>query len=172
MPIFIFDLPTMSNQDFVEAWAGARDWAPCMVLFEDLDAVFEHRKNITDSGMQVKLTFDCLLNTLDGVENSEGMLIIVTTNNIGKLDSALTGNGQGSRPGRINKVIHFGHLTEAGKEKMAKRILAGLPQTQWKDILNHDGKYTGAQFQEMCCERALELWEEQNKTAATKGEAE
>ena len=35
------------------------------------------------------LTFDCLLNCLDGVERSDGIFTIITTNDIAKVDPAL-----------------------------------------------------------------------------------
>lgn len=46
-----------------------------------------------------------ILNTLDGLLSATGSIIIATTNNIEKLDSALL------RPGRIDKIIEIDNLT-------------------------------------------------------------
>jgi SpoVK/Ycf46/Vps4 family AAA+-type ATPase len=51
-----------------------------------------------------KLNLAGLLNVLDGVVDSEGRIIVMTTNFPDKLDSALI------RPGRINKRIHLDHV--------------------------------------------------------------
>lgn len=80
IPLMLFDLCNMSNNDFQDAWNSIIYQTQCMVLLEDIDSIFDGRKNVShpDGG----LSFDCLLNCLDGVENSEGILIVATTNNI------------------------------------------------------------------------------------------
>merc|ERR550525_133355 len=45
-----------------------------------------------------------LLNVLDGVVDSPGRVVVMTTNHPDKLDPALI------RPGRINKRIHLGYV--------------------------------------------------------------
>jgi hypothetical protein len=52
-----------------------------------------------------KLSLAGLLNVLDGVVDSPGRIIIMTTNHPEKLDPALV------RPGRIDKKILLGHMT-------------------------------------------------------------
>ena len=52
---------------------------------------------------KAKLTLAGLLNVLDGVVDSPGRILIMTTNHPEKLDPALI------RPGRINKRLHLGH---------------------------------------------------------------
>ena len=78
------------------------------------------------------LTFDCLLNCLDGVERADGVFTIISTNDIGKVDPAL---GQprklpdgglefiSTRPGRIDKAVELTYMELADKKRMAKRIL-------------------------------------------------
>jgi energy-coupling factor transporter ATP-binding protein EcfA2 len=52
-----------------------------------------------------KLTLSCLLNLLDGVLEAPGRIVIMTTNHIEKLDSALI------RPGRIDLICEFKKCT-------------------------------------------------------------
>jgi len=59
--------------------------SPCMLVVEDIDAIFDGRKNITNS----KISFSGLLNCLDGIFSSSGTIVIFTTNHIEKLDPAL-----------------------------------------------------------------------------------
>jgi hypothetical protein len=176
MPIFIFDLASMTNMDFVRLWGEAISYAPCIVLFEDLDAVFDKRKNVASTGMTAGLSFDCLLNTLDGVENSDGILILITTNDLSKIDEAIgiptNGDRISSRPGRIDKILHFQPLDQAGKEKMAIRILGEFPREQWGHLLSEKETHTdtGAQFQDRCTKAALSLFWESKQKALREGD--
>ena len=45
-----------------------------------------------------------LLNVLDGVVDTPGRIVVMTTNHPEKLDAALI------RPGRIDKKIYLGHM--------------------------------------------------------------
>jgi len=58
-----------------------------------------------------------LLNILDGVVDSPGRILVMTTNHPEKLDPALI------RPGRINKRIHLGYLIESSFCDMAMHYL-------------------------------------------------
>merc|ERR1712146_754646 len=51
-----------------------------------------------------KLNLSGLLNVLDGVVDSPGRILVMTTNHPEKLDPALI------RPGRINRRVHLGYL--------------------------------------------------------------
>jgi len=162
LPVFCFDLSTMTNKDFSESWSSTMGYAPCIALFEDLDGVFDGRKNIVSTGMEQGLTFDCLLNTVDGVENTDGVLVVITTNNVEKLDQALgnpiNSHGMSTRPGRIDRAIFFDALDAAGREKMAARIMDGYGREVWEHLLKEGENDTGAQFQERLCRLALDLF--------------
>lgn len=166
IPIFIFDVATMTNKDFREKWMECRGWAPCIIAIEDIHSVFDGRKNICHSGkMETGLTFEFLLNTVDGLENSEGIFFIVTGNDLSTVDPALGGhkgvsNGKDwSRPGRVDQVIHFDYLSDGGKLKMAERIFAEIPEDKWMPLVNSNKPVTGAQFQFTCSQLALSLYE-------------
>jgi chaperone BCS1 len=61
-----------------------------MIIIEDIDAIFEGRKNISKSNV----TFSGLLNCLDGLCSKPGLITIITTNHIDKLDPALIRTGR------------------------------------------------------------------------------
>lgn len=158
LPVFVFDLASLHNDELLQEWARMLAEVPCMALIEDVDAVFDHRCNVSSRDRQ-NLTFDCLLNCLDGIERSDGLFVVVTTNRIEKVDSALglpdehTGS---TRPGRIDRVLETSPLTDAGRRKIARRIVAEWPD-QWEELVAEGDGDTGAQFQERCARRALEL---------------
>lgn len=156
LPIHVFDLASLRNDELQKAWNQMLEETPCMALIEDVDAVFEGRKNVAVASGPA-LTFDCLLNVLDGVQKTDGLLTVMTTNHIEKIDPAIAQPGtMGTRPGRIDRVVHLGMLDEDGRRKIAARILAG--DDRFVDLLCDQGKNdTPAQFQDRCMRLALAI---------------
>ncbi|KAL4891322.1 hypothetical protein BDV59DRAFT_209007 [Aspergillus ambiguus] len=98
----------------------------CIVLFEDVDqagmpkrrmdnTVRREGENLNDEDAPGDefdtenrnvpsngITLSAFLNVIDGVSAQEGRILIMTTNDVGKLDDALL------RPGRIDMTVHFG----------------------------------------------------------------
>lgn len=69
-----------------------------ILLIEDIDKIFSGRDNVKDTS---KITFSSFLNCLDGAFYKHGLITIITTNHIEKLDEALL------RTGRINVCIEI-----------------------------------------------------------------
>ena len=188
LPIYVFSLGQMSNNEFLKAWQSMQLNVPCIALMEDIDNVFDKRKNISQlSGMlngsmfyqnnnasgegnnEVKspLTFDTLLNCLDGVDKTDGIFTIVSTNDIAKIDDALgvpefidldKHNFISSRPGRIDSVVKLDYINNDNKLKMANKLLSEFPDKlqEVKQYILKDIQETPAQFQEYCSQIALE----------------
>src|SRR5438046_10532869 len=83
------------------------------------------------------LHFDCLLNCLDGVERSDGVFTIITTNDVSKIDPALglprklpdgTVEFISTRPGRIDKAVELTYMEPEDKKRLARRILGDYPK--------------------------------------------
>jgi len=157
LPVFSFDLSTMDSADFIDAWEQARQEPTRIVLLEDIDTVFNGRDPVDPSS---RLSFDVLLNTLDGIEQDDGMVLFVTTNRIDCVDEALgrpDENGQSTRPGRIDLTFEIGMLDFAGRLKLARRILKDEDAAQ-KMALDHEGD-TPVVFRERCRRAAImQLW--------------
>ena len=200
MPIYVFNLAEMSNFELVKTWADMQVNVPCIALIEDIDNVFHGRENVARKGSMfplmlsrkknddkdggpapfTPLTFDCLLNCLDGVERADGIFTIITTNEVAKVDPAL---GQprrlpdgsvefiSTRPGRIDKAVELTYMEPADKKRMAERILGDYPD-QYGDMLEFIEKFadlqeTPAQFQERCGQIALAcFWKEEEAAPA------
>jgi len=160
LPVHIFDLSSMSNQEFTEAWNSTKDHVPRCVVFEDFDTVFHGRVNICSSS---DLTFDTILNSIDGLEREDGLLLFVTTNHIKYIDPALgvvDENGMSSRPGRIDKCAKIGKPDYAGRYKIALRILKD--EKLAKQCATEGKTDSGAQQQERATQLALNLlWGEE-----------
>jgi hypothetical protein len=158
MPIHIYDLSTLTNEELTKAWSKSLNATPCCVLFEDLDRIFDKDKNIGATDKKQALTMDCLLNCINGVESSDGILIFITANDHTKLDSALgipDDTGKSSRPGRLDRIVFFGPLDKVGREEIAARILADIPEMIEFAVISGEEE-TGAQFESRCTKLALE----------------
>lgn len=167
LPCFILDLASMSNEDLHRHWQTIRANIPCAVAIEDMDGVFDGRKNIAIE--EGGVTFDCLLSTLDGIEQTTGILTIITTNHPEKLDEALgrpDANGVSSRPGRIDRVVEMSGLDLEGFNAMAQRILSDCAN-EIEPAITHgmEHKFSPAQFQHHCGQIALRrYWTDQDRT--------
>jgi hypothetical protein len=98
-----------------------------------------------------KLTLSCILNTIDGVLENYGRILIMTTNYPDRLDDALI------RPGRIDMKINFTKCTN----KMCHDIINNFYEIETEnendnenkvknDIIFPDNKYTPAEVLEIC----------------------
>lgn len=68
----------------------ARDVAPCVLVFEDLDSLINNDNR------------SFFLNELDGFKQNEGLFVIATTNHPDRLDPAIC-----DRPSRFDRKYHF-----------------------------------------------------------------
>lgn len=115
-----------------------------------------------------RLSFDCLLNCLDGVNKTDGVFVVITTNHVENIDPAIgrpqtNDNGVtefiSTRPGRIDKAIELTYMLNSDKIELAKRILLdcdeGLQKITEFVKNNPSIKETPAQFQERCAQVAL-----------------
>jgi hypothetical protein len=169
IPVYSMDISTMDNTEFHEKYRTALSNSPCMVLIEDIDAVFQGRDNVA-SEKGKGLSFDCLLNVISGVENSDGVLLVVTTNNLRHIDPALGVPQPGStssRPGRIDCAVELPILDQDGRFKLAKRVFEGCHESWVYYMARRGHNDTGAQFEDRCATAALTLfWSDDPKQPA------
>jgi hypothetical protein len=168
IPIFILDISSMDNDDFISAWMKIKSYAPAMALIEDIDRVdvanqdmgqgfmpFDQKLGESKGGSKkgfsfmMRLSLDCLLNCISGVEPSDGILTIATCNDSSKLDPALgvpVPGDKSSRPGRLDIVVKFENPDEVIRTKIAKRVLDGYSDSEIKDIVKDGEGESSAQF--------------------------
>lgn len=153
MPIHVFDLATMLNDELQGAWKRMLNDLPAIALIDDIDCVFEGREACKD----VKVTLNCLLNVIDGVERADGLLVVLTTNRPERLCDALGGvveaGKMSSRPGRIDVSLEFRNPDCIGRRKIAERILADWPELI-EEACTAGVKDSGAQFERRCIDLA------------------
>lgn len=167
LPVYIFDLAGMTNDDLVRSWDNMMSNTPCIALIEDIDNIFDGRKYVGSTNPNIPhLTFDCLLNCISGVKQADGVFLVVTTNHLEKLDAAIgipDTTGKSSRPGRIDKALHLGVMGEEQRLMLAKHILSDYPELVEETVKLGEGE-TAAQFQARCAQLALsKFWAEGKK---------
>lgn len=113
--VHLFDLSSMTNEEFLRHWANTRKYPVRIVAMEDVDTVFQGRENVSKN--PGAMTFDTLLNAIDGIERENGLLLFVTTNRPEILDPAL------KRPGRADVIVDMPPLDHAGRLKICIRIV-------------------------------------------------
>lgn len=157
LPVFSFELSTMTNDQFLRFWEEARQQTPCIIVMEDIDTVYHGRQPATSN---IRLSFECLLNAISGVEPAEGVYLFVTTNHLEHVDEALGVPGKdgiSTRPGRLDTCFEMGDITLDEKREMVNHFLADHSDIG-NDIIERSNGCTAAQFSDMCSQKALELY--------------
>ncbi|VDL78537.1 unnamed protein product [Nippostrongylus brasiliensis] len=104
-----------------ELFKMAKESAPCIVFLDEIDAVGTKRFDTSSRGEQeVQRTLLELLNQLDGFESRGDVKVILATNRIDSLDSALL------RPGRIDRKIELPKPDEKTRQKIFSIHTAGM----------------------------------------------
>lgn len=82
----------------------------CLLILEDIDCLFVDRKQGDID--KNSITLSGILNILDGIHHTNGLITIMTTNFVDRLDKALI------RPGRIDYRIKFNYAVKEQIEQM------------------------------------------------------
>ena len=108
-----FNFISIKGPELLSKWVGESEYAireifrkakqvsPCIVFFDEVDAIFKKRSfEISESNINERIVSQ-MLTELDGLEPLEGVIVIGATNRVDVIDEALL------RPGRLDKVIEI-----------------------------------------------------------------
>ncbi|MFN7494910.1 MAG: ATP-binding protein, partial [Cyclobacteriaceae bacterium] len=139
-----------SEKQLHELFELARRQAPCVMFFDEIDALGASRSDMRTSSS--KMLINQFLNELDGVQYSnDGVLILAATNAPWHLDNAFR------RPGRFDRII-FVHPPDAeGRENILKILLDGKPvgDIDYKTLAKKTEEFSGADLMSVV-DRAVE----------------
>ena len=110
-----------------EAFRKARQSAPCIIFFDEIDALFPKRGTVNDSTHVTESVLSQFLTELDGVEELKEVFVIGATNRPDLLDPALL------RPGRLEKHLYIPPPDEAARKAILATYLRDL-----EDVLDPD----------------------------------
>jgi hypothetical protein len=112
--------------------------APAIVLLEDIDRIFPRTGH-----SKTKLSLQQLLNCLDGVASSEGVITIASANDPTALDPAIL-----RRPGRFDRVIAFGNPTPELRLQYFLKMLPSLASVNLDEAVDESEGFSFAQLRE------------------------
>ncbi|MEM4318460.1 MAG: CDC48 family AAA ATPase [Candidatus Pacearchaeota archaeon] len=149
-----------SEKGIRQVFERARQVAPCIIFFDEIDAIASKR------GYDVNRTTERMLNQmlaeLDGLQEIKGIVVIAATNRPDILDSALL------RPGRFDKLIYIGPPDEKARLEILKIHTKNMPldkSVDLKVLAKTTENYSGADLNAICKEAGLAALRE-NKNAS------
>jgi transitional endoplasmic reticulum ATPase len=95
-----------SEKGVREVFRRAKQAAPCIVFFDEIDAIAA-RRGIEIDGHAVDRVIAQLLTEMDGIEGREGVIVVAATNRADLIDTALL------RPGRFDLVVELEYPNES-----------------------------------------------------------
>jgi len=134
-----------------EVFRKARQAAPCIVFFDEIDALLPGRGAASDSHVSDRVLSQFLAE-FDGVEELTGVLVLGATNRRDILDPAVL------RPGRFDGLVEIPLPEEADRQRIFEVHLRGKPlpdPPDLKDLAARTEGFSGADIASVCTRAAL-----------------
>jgi len=153
-----------SERKLHEIFETARKNAPCVLFFDELDALGQKRTHLKHHGGRTVV--NQLLAELDGIhsEENEGIFVLGATNHPWDVDAALV------RPGRFDRRILVLPPDEAAREAILRYHLQARPidglDVRW--IASRTPDFSGADLAHLCESAAEIALEASASSAATR----
>ena len=107
-------------------FARARAAAPCVLFFDEMDALAPRRGG--GENQAAERLVNMLLTEMDGVDGREGVYIIAATNRPDMIDPALL------RPGRLDKILYVPLPPADGRASILKALTRRTPLAPEVDL--------------------------------------
>jgi len=109
-----------SERGIREIFKRARQSAPCVVFFDEIDSIAPIRGAGGETAVSERVVSQ-LLTELDGMENMHGVVVLAATNRADMIDPALL------RPGRFDKIIQIPLPDKESRKSILKINAAKIP---------------------------------------------
>ena len=140
-----------SEQRIREIFRKARQVAPSIIFFDEIDAIAPRRGLWGDSHATERVVSQ-LLTEMSGLEELKDVVVIAATNRPDILDPALL------RPGRFDKLIYVPAPNKEGRLEILKVHTKNMPvgkDVNLEEIAKRTQGYSGADLEAVCREAAL-----------------
>ncbi|WP_456481337.1 AAA family ATPase [Methanopyrus sp.] len=149
-----------SEKKIREIFQKARQTAPCVIFFDEIDAIAPKRGTEVGGSRVTERVVNQLLTEMDGIEATEDVFVIAATNRPDIIDEALL------RPGRFDRIVYVPPPDEEAMKEIVKIHTRDMPLAEdltVDDIVEilrrrereEDAKYTGADIEAVCMEAAM-----------------
>eukprot|EP00698_Gefionella_okellyi_P017595 TRINITY_DN5173_c0_g1_i1.p1 TRINITY_DN5173_c0_g1~~TRINITY_DN5173_c0_g1_i1.p1 ORF type:complete len:435 (-),score=116.23 TRINITY_DN5173_c0_g1_i1:486-1790(-) len=136
-----------------DAFALAKEKAPCIIFIDEIDAIGTKRFDSEVSGdREVQRTMLELLNQLDGFSGDARIKVVAATNRIDILDPALL------RSGRIDRKIEFPAPNEEARAQILRihsRRMHVSEGVNYDELARCTDDFNGAQLKAVCVEAGM-----------------
>merc|ERR1712100_503959 len=143
-----------SEANVRDVFEKARQAAPCVLFFDELDSIAQQRGGSQgDGGGAADRVMNQLLTEMDGVGAKKNVFIIGATNRPDIIDTALM------RPGRLDQLIYIPMPDYESRLSILRSVLRKTPVSKDVDLqylASQTEKFTGADLTEIC-QRAAKL---------------
>ena len=139
-----------------EIFRKARQYAPVVIFFDEVDAIAPARGYASDTRVTERIVSQ-LLTEMDGIYRLENVVVIAATNRPDILDPALL------RPGRFDKLIYVPPPDERSRLEILRihtRNMPLAPDLDLEDIARRTEGYSGADLEALVREAALQALRE------------
>ena len=116
-----------SERGIRETFRRARQSAPCVIFFDEIDSLAPIRGSGGDTNVSERIVSQ-LLTELDGVQKLDGVVVLAATNRIDMVDPSLL------RAGRFDKLLYIGMPSQASRKDILKIHMENKPLSKDVDI--------------------------------------
>ncbi|KAG8374231.1 hypothetical protein BUALT_Bualt11G0109500 [Buddleja alternifolia] len=136
-----------SEANVREIFDKARQSAPCVLFFDELDSIATQRGSSVGDGGAADRVLNQLLTEMDGMNAKKTVFIIGATNRPDIIDPALL------RPGRLDQLIYIPLPDEESRYQIFKSCLRKSPLSKNIDLralAKYTQGFSGADITEIC----------------------
>jgi len=129
----------------------AKQVAPTIIFFDEVDALAPKRGHSVDSGVTERVVSQ-ILTEIDGMEELADVVIIAATNRPELVDPALL------RPGRFDRFIYIKAPTEVARRDILAIHTKGMPLARGinlAELAKGTNNFSGADLKSLCNEAAM-----------------
>jgi len=133
----------VSAKNITRLFKVARKNQPCILFFDEIDAIGKKRELLSEFGSQMLTS---LLQELDGFKTNDKVIVVGATNKPEVLDPALM------RPGRIDKIIYMPPPDKEGRKAIFKILSRKLRKgnIDYDKLAELTEGFTGADIKVVC----------------------
>jgi transitional endoplasmic reticulum ATPase len=149
-----------SERGIREIFKKARQAVPCIIFFDEIDAIAPTRGGRNDNGVTERVIAQ-LLTEMDGLEELKGVTVLAASNRIDMIDPALL------RAGRMDLLIELPKPDETGRLEIFKVHTRKRPLqkgVKLADYIKETEGFTGAEIEAVCNRAAILAIREFSKT--------
>ncbi len=140
-----------SEKGIREIFRRAKQAVPCIVFFDELDALAPRRGGSVDGHVGDRVIAQ-LLTEMDGIEGREGVIVLAATNRPELIDTALL------RPGRFDLMVELQYPNEEERRTIFAVHLRGrpiAPEITAEELAKLTPKRSGADIEAICRRASL-----------------